>query len=44
MDNVLTIMSSVSLAVESVVGVVGLAMNGKNIWNAVRATFIRRRG
>ena len=44
MDNVLTIMSSVSLAIEGIVGVVGLAMNGKNIWNAVRAAFIRRRG
>ena len=43
-DNVLTIMSSVSLAIEGVVGVVGLAMNGKNIWNTVRAAFIRRRG
>ena len=44
MNNVLTIMSSVALAVEGVAGVVGLAMNGKNIWNAVRAAFIRRRG
>ena len=44
MGNVLTIMSSVSLAIEGVVGIAGIAMNGKNIWNAVRAAFIRRRG
>ena len=38
MDNVLTIMSGVSLAIEGVVEIAGIAMNGKNLWKKICST------
>ena len=38
MDNVLTIMSGVSLAIEGVVEIAGIAMNGKSLWKKICST------